>query len=279
VVVQTPVYRPFFRAVEIMNRRLVTNPLVREGLEYRMDLDGLAASLDGSVRLLLLCSPHNPVARVWTPEELRDLGNLCRERGVIVVSDDIHSDLVMPGHTYTPLAALGDDFAAGTVTCSSPSKTFNIPGAGCAFVVIPDAEKRAAFQRAGRRTSALDLPNIFSVTAAEAAYRGGGGWLDGLIPYLRDNYLFLKDFLGRELPDVRVFPQEGTYVVWLDFRGLGLGDREVESALTDARVRLNAGSAFGQGGEGFQRLNIACPRGTLREGLRRIAEAFSGGGK
>ena len=279
VVVQPPVYGPFFRAVEALGRRLTPNPLIRDGMRYRMDLEGLETLLDGGVGLLILCSPHNPVARVWDPEELLALGNLCRDRGVVIVSDDIHSDLIMPGKTFTPLAALGEDLAANSVTCSSPSKSFNIPGAGSAFAVIPDPEKRDAFRRAAERMGAMDMPNLFSAAAAEAAYREGEEWLEEVKSYIWDNYLFLEDFCRRRLPDLRVHPLEGTYVVWIDFRGLGLSAREMDTALRDARVRPSPGEIFGPGGEGFYRLNIACPRELLRQGLERIAAAFPGTGK
>lgn len=276
VAVQTPVYPPFFRAVERLNRRLAVNPLRRNGCRYSMDLEGLDALAGDGVKLLLLCSPHNPVARVWTGEELRELGGLCRDRGIVIVSDDIHSDLIMPGGRFVPLAALEDEFARITVTCMAPSKTFNIPGSSCALTVIPDPELRSAFVRAGDRTAALSLPGIFETVAAEAAYRNGGEWLDALIPYLRENYNFMKNFFAERLPSIRVFPQEGTFVTWLGFQAYGLGERELQDVLlTEARVKLNAGSFFGPGGEGFQRLNIACARSTLREGLERMAGAFA----
>jgi cystathionine beta-lyase len=275
VVIQTPVYPPFARAVKVTGRRLVLNPLVREGLRWRMDLAQLASVIDGA-KLLILCSPHNPVGRVWTPAELKELGALCVSRGVTVVSDDIHCDLVMPGQRFAPLASLGLEFAQNTLTCMAPGKTFNIPGVGSAFSVIPNPKLREAFRRAGEKTAMLSIQGVFSVAAAGAAYRYGGAWLDELLPYLRDNYLFLKEFCARELPRVGVTELEGTYLAWLDFSAYGLGDREVTRVLREkARVRLNDGPSFGTGGEGFQRLNFGCPRAVLKEGLERIAEAFA----
>lgn len=277
VVIQSPVYRPFYHAVEVLKRRLVLNPLKIEGGTYRMDLGQFDAVADRGTKLLILCSPHNPVARVWTEEELKNLGELCLAKGIRVVSDEIHGDLIMPGRRFTPLAALSASFAANTVTCAAPSKTFNIPGAGSAFVVIPDPDLRAAFRKAGEKTAALDLPNLFSVTAAEAAYRTGEAWLEALIAYVWENYLFVKDFFAEKLPRVRVFPQEGTYVVWLDFRDYGMDAAALKDLLLEqARVRLSWGETFGLGGEGFQRINIACRRETLRRSIEGIARVFSG---
>jgi cystathionine beta-lyase len=278
VAVQSPVYRPFYRAVEVMGRRLVLNPLRISGGRYEMDFDHLESVLGGGVKVLIFCSPHNPVARVWTKEELRRLGELCCKKNIVIVSDDIHSDLVMPGHRFVPLAALEEAAAARTITCFAPSKTFNIPGTGCAFIVIPDPDLREAFRKAGEKTSALDMPNLFSAAATEAAYRTGGPWLEALVPYIQGNYEFLKKYLAEHLPQVVVFPLEGTYVAWLDFRSFRISDEALENLLLkEAKVKLNGGPIFGPGGEGFQRINIACSRGVLEEALRRIVQVFRGG--
>jgi cystathionine beta-lyase len=276
VVVQPPVYPPFSRAVNRMQRRLVYNPLTRSARGYRMDLSHLESVLEKKTKLLLLCSPHNPVGRVWTAEELRDLGELCGRRGVIVVSDEIHCDLIMPGGRFTPFASLSGVFAENSVTCVSPSKTFNIPGIGGSFALIPNPKLRRAFCRAGERTAALGLPGLFSGIAAQAAYAHGEGWLDELLVYLAGNQRYLKEFLQSRLASLAVFPVEGTYLAWLDFRAYGLSDRELTNILRGkAGVRLNDGPSFGPGGEGFQRLNFACPGEDLRVGLEKIAAAFS----
>jgi cystathionine beta-lyase len=275
VVIQTPVYPPFSRAVKVFGRRLVLNPLVRDGFRYRMDFEHLASVIDEKTKLLILCSPHNPVGRVWTESELVELGELCLKRGVVIMSDDIHCDLVMPGRRFISLASLREDFALNTLTAIAPGKTFNIPGAGSAFTVIPNPKLRQAFRLAGEKTALLHLPGLYSGVAAEAAYRFGETWLAELLPYLRDNYLFLKDFFARELPRVKVTELEGTYLAWLDFSAYGLSDAALTKILLEkARVRLNDGPSFGEGGAGFQRLNFACPRAVLREGLERIAAAF-----
>ena len=276
VVIQPPVYPPFSRAVRCMSRRLVENPLRRDGQRYRMDLRQLEAAADKDTKLLLLCSPHNPVGRVWDEGELRELGELCGKRGIVIVSDEIHCDLLMPGNRFVSLLSLGAAFAENTITCVSPSKTFNIAGIGGSYVFIPNANLREKFRRSAERTSALSLPGLFSGIAAEAAYRSGEKWLDEVLLYVWNNYLYLKDFFARQLPSLTVFPVEGTYLAWLDFSAYGLSDARITSVLREeAQVRLNDGPSFGTGGEGFARLNFACGRQTLAEGLRRIAEAFS----
>jgi cystathionine beta-lyase len=275
VVIQTPVYPPFARAVKVLGRRLVVNPLARDGLRYRMDFDHLESVIDKETKLLILCSPHNPVGRVWAEDELRALGEICLARGVIIVSDDIHCDLVMPGGRFVPLAPLSAELERNTLTVTAPSKTFNIPGVGSAFAVIPNPELRRAFRLAGEKTALLGLSGLYNATAAEAAYRYGETWLGELLPYIRDNYLFLKDFCARRLPRLGVTELEGTYLAWLDFSAYGLSDADLTKTLLEkARVRLNDGPSFGKGGGGFQRLNFGCARATLREGLERIAGAL-----
>jgi cystathionine beta-lyase len=276
VVIQTPVYPPFARAVKVLGRRVLVNPLVREGLRYRMDLDHLKALTGKETRLLILCSPHNPVGRVWSEGELAALGELCLARGLVIVSDDIHCDLIMPGSRFVPLAPLSGELERNTLTVIAPSKTFNIPGVGSAFTVIPNPELRQAFRLAGEKTALLNIGGIYNGLAARAAYRFGAAWLEELLPYLRDNYLFLKDFFAKNLPLAGVTELEGTCLAWLDFSAYGLDDASLkETLLKKARVRLNEGPSFGKGGEGFQRLNFGCPRATLQEGLERIASVFA----
>jgi cystathionine beta-lyase len=275
VVIQPPVYPPFARAVQVLGRRPVLNPLAREGLRYRMDLGHLESAIDSGTKLLILCSPHNPVGRVWAEGELAALGELCLARGLLIVSDDIHCDLVMPGSRFVPLAPLSAELGRNTLSVLAPNKTFNIPGVGSAFTVIPNPKLRQAFRLAGEKTALLNTGGIYNGLASLAAYRFGAAWLAELLPYLRDNYLFLKDFFAKNLPRVKVAELEGSCLAWLDFSAYGLGDARLkETLLKKARVRLNDGPSFGKGGEGFQRLNFGCPRATLKEGLERIASAF-----
>jgi cystathionine beta-lyase len=211
------------------------------------------------------------VARVWRREELEGLAEICLRRGLIVVSDEIHCDLVLPGHRHLPTAALSPELARRTVTLLSATKTFNLAGLGGSLAVIPDPEMRQCF-RAAMQVHWTGVASACSVAGAEAAWRHGAPWLERVLDYVAANYRYLVEFLGARLPAVRALPLEGTYLAWLDMRALGLSDAQLkERILRQARVWLDDGPKFGRGGEGFQRLNLACPRATLREALRRLA--------
>jgi len=273
VVIQPPVYYPFALRIRGTGRRVVENPLLlRDGL-WTMDLDGLERVIDSGTRMLVLCSPHNPVGRVWDRRTLERLARICRERGVRVVSDEIHFDLVMPGHRHVPIASVSAESAANTVTLTSITKTFNFGGLGGSLTLIADEELRKRFV-ASQHAFAV-APNAVAVAAAEAAWRHGDRWLDELLDYLRGNDEILREFVAKHLPKVRVFPLEGTYLAFLDMRGLGLSDAALRDRLLhEARVWLDEGSKFGRGGEGMQRMNLACSRSTLRRALERLAQAF-----
>jgi cystathionine beta-lyase len=275
VVIQPPVYYPFASSIRSNAREVLENPLRLEGGGYTLDLEQLEASLSPRARMILLCSPHNPVARVWRREELEGLAEVCLRRGLIVVSDEIHCDLVFPGHRHLPTAALSGELARRTVTLLSPTKTFNLAGLGGSLAVIADPELRGQFRAAKERLWS-SVANACSVVSAEAAWRHGAPWLERVLAYVAGNYRFLQDFLAARLPAARAFPLEGTYLAWLDFRALGLTDAELKRRiLRGARVWLDDGPMFGTGGRGFQRLNLACPRATLQEALRRMAAALS----
>jgi len=275
VVIQPPVYFPFEASIRRNGREVLENPLVLEGGRYVMDLDALEHALDPRTRLLILCSPHNPVSRVWRREELERLAEVCLRRELVVVSDEIHCDLVLPGHRHLPTAALSGEIARRTVTLLSATKTFNLAGLGGSLAVIPDPELRRRF-RAAKEALWTGVANPCSVTAAEAAWRYGAPWLEQVLAYVAGNYRYLVDFLSARLPAAGVFPLEGTYLAWLDFRALGFSDEELkERILRRARVWLDDGPMFGTGGRGFQRLNLACPRATLAEALERMARALS----
>jgi cystathionine beta-lyase len=275
VVIQPPVYHPFASSIRNNGRELLENPLRLEGSRYSPDLEHLEASLTARTRLLLLCSPHNPVARVWRREELEALAELCLRRGLIVVSDEIHCDLVLPGHRHLPTAALSAEVAQRTVTLLSATKTFNLAGLGGSLAVIPDPRLRRRF-RAAKEALWTSAANAFSVVAAEAAWRHGAPWLERVLAYVAGNFGLVQDTLAASLPAARVFPLEGTYLAWLDFRALGFPDAELKRRiLREARVWLDDGPMFGSGGQGFQRLNLACPRAILREALRRMVRALS----
>jgi len=274
VIIQPPVYRPFRLAVENNGRRLIQNTLVNQDGYYRMDLESLESQIDDQTRLLILCSPHNPVSRVWRAEELKELINLCFNRGIIIISDEIHADLIMPGFTHLPTSQTSSEAAEITVTCTAPNKTFNIAGLEMGNAIIPNHRLRARFQQALLKAG-LFLANTFGVVATEVAYREGEKWLTAVINYIHQNYLFLQEYFGHYLPEIKITPLEGTYLAWLDFRAFHLSDKELqEKLLRKAKVWLDEGPKFGQGGQGFQRLNLACPRGLLEEALERIVTAF-----
>jgi cystathionine beta-lyase len=275
VIIQQPVYHPFSYAIQNNKRILLNNQLQIQDGRYVMDLDHLKKSIDGSTRLLILCSPHNPVGRVWTKEELLQLAEICLENNIIIVSDEIHGDLILEGHIHTPTAILSEEIANITVTCTAPTKTFNIAGLGVANTIISN---KSLYERyfAAVNNAGLEMTNVFAKAASEAAYNHGEEWLAHLLDYLQGNYEFLVSFLKSHIPQVSVFPLEGTYLAWLDFHKLGLSDPELKKFLIQkAKVWLDEGTKFGGGGEGFQRVNIGCPRKLLEEGLIRIANAIS----
>lgn len=276
VVIQPPVYYPFAAGIRRNGRTVAENPLRLEGGRYGMDFEQLERAADAGARLLIFCSPHNPVARVWRREELERLADICLRRGLLVLSDEIHCDLLQPGFRHLPTAALSPEMAGRTLTFLSATKTFNLAGLGGSLAVIPDPSLRRRFLEL-RAALWTGLANAFSVAATEAAWRYGGPWLDRVLEYVGDNFRFLSGFLAHRLPSARVFPLEGTYLAWIDFRGLGFSDEDLkERILRRARVWLDDGPMFGAGGQGFQRLNLACPRATLAAALERIAAALAG---
>ncbi|UCG39213.1 MAG: pyridoxal phosphate-dependent aminotransferase [bacterium] len=278
VVVQPPVYYPFFGAITANGCEVVNNELVRVDGLYRMDLGALDRMVDASTRMLILCSPHNPGGRVWSRAELEDLAGFCLSRDILILSDEIHHDLVYEGHTHTVLATLDPDIAGRVVTCTSASKTFNLAGTMTGNVIIPDEGLRRRYQLQMTKCG-LYAPNRFGPLAAKAAYDHGEPWLEQLLVYLRAN----RDLVDREardkLPGVTSMPLQGTYLAWLDFRETGLPAEEVVRRVqAEAKLALNHGATFGQGGEGHMRLNFACPRGMLREALSRLTRVFGAEG-
>lgn len=273
IIIQPPVYPPFFAVVKNNGRQLVSNPLKFADGKYRMDLENLEKQIDARTKLLILCSPHNPVGRVWTREELTQLGELCLRRNILIVSDEIHCDLILRGHQHTPLASLSDELAQNTITCVAPSKTFNIPGLYTAAAIIPNARLRAQFNTV-RENLGLEGTNIFGLAGFHAAYRDGAEWLDQLLEYLQGNVEFLQNYFKNSIPRIPFIVPEGTYLAWLDARGLGLDEAGLRKWMRErARVAMNEGHTFGEEGRGFLRLNFGCPRATLAEIARRIEQA------
>ncbi len=274
VITQTPAYNCFFSSIRNNGCRLLDNPLIREegpdGFTYRIDYAGLEAlAADPSARLLILCNPHNPTGRVWTRDELERVAAICRRHGVRVVSDEIHCELTMPGYSYTPYATVDEE----AIVCCSPSKAFNIAGLQIANIVAPDEATQARIDRAINDNEVCDV-NPFGVVALEAAYNHGGQWLDELVQYLHGNYMMLRRFFAEHLPALAVGHLEATYLAWVDVRPLGVDSEELERiALDRGKVWVNAGSMYGL--DGYIRINMACPRAVLAEGLQRLAAVIA----
>ncbi|GED29990.1 MalY/PatB family protein [Brevibacillus centrosporus] len=275
VIIQPPVYHPFTSVVADNGREVVHNPLKYEEGRYFMDFEDLRQKMDPSVKLLILCNPHNPGGRVWTKEELTELGNICLENNVMVISDEIHGDLILKGHKHIPFAAISEEFAQNSIICTAPSKTFNMAGMQTSNIIIPNQEYREAFQKM-MSTLVLRMTNTFGVVATEAAYRHGDEWLDQLLVYLQGNLDFLTEYIETHIKGIKVIQPEGTYLVWLDCRELGMDTKGLQEFMgKQAKVAVNQGHVFGPGGEQFIRLNMACPRSLIEEGLERIAKAVS----
>jgi len=269
-----PLYPPLLRVAGNVGITMDAVDLARSaGGRYEVDLDALARAITPRTRVLLLCNPHNPVGRVWRREELRRMADLCRSRGLAIVADEIHSDLVFSGHRHVPIAALDPEVAERTITLMAPSKTWNLAGLKLGLAVIPNGALRERF--AAARADLVYGVNILGYTAALAAYRDGGPWLVELLRYLEANRDFVVDYVRRQLPGVALAPPEATYLAWLDCRETGIRDGDPFTFfLENARVALSDGTTFGRGGPGFVRLNFGCPRAILTEGLDRMRAAL-----
>jgi len=272
VIVQPPVYAPFHAVPKSVGCRLMLNPLKLEDGRYRFDLEQFEQCAAEGARLLLLCSPHNPVGRVWLQDELLDLLDICERYAITVVSDEIHADLVYPGKHHTPLARLGGG-KVKIVTAVAPSKTFNIPGLGLSALVVPDEQDRAGIAKAFQ-TLHVGSANPFSNAAFEAAYLGGAGWLEALLAYLDETCRFVAEYLQQNLPQIKLIVPEGTFLLWLDCRAMGLNDKQLQRFFVEqAGVGLSPGIIFGEQGSGFMRMNITVPRKVIAEALEKIAGA------
>jgi len=271
VIVQTPVYHCFFASIRNNECECLSNQLIYKDGTYTVDFDDLEEKTsDSRAKLLILCNPHNPVGRVWSREELTRIGNICLKSGITIVSDEIHCDLVYQGYRHTPFVSINDDFCYRSVTCTAPSKTFNIAGLQCANIHAMDENIREKIDKA-LKINEVSAINPFAVEALIAAYNDSEDWLEELINYLYDNYLYLKDFFARRFPQLSVLPLEATYLVWVDCSMLNRTSKELaEILLEKGNLWVNAGTMYGAGGENFIRLNIACPRQLLDEGLRKI---------
>ena len=276
ILIQQPVYYPFANMIHQNERVLVDSPLRLIEGHYEIDFEDFEQKIiEHSVKLFILCSPHNPVGRVWTRAELEQLAAICLRHNVIVIADEIHEEFVRPGFRHIPFASLSEEAAAITVTCTSPSKTFNLAGLQISNIFIRNAQLRRRFKEELGRTG-YDEPNTLGLTGAKAAYEHGAEWLTQLLAYIEENYARTKSFLAAHLPKVKIIEPEGTYLLWLDFSAYGLTDEALnEKIIRDAHLWLDDGPIFGAGGSGFQRINIACPWATLETGLQNLAEAFA----
>ncbi len=274
VLVQTPVYPPFMSVVKENGRELVTSTMIDGGPRYEIDWKDFEAKLREGVKLFIHCNPHNPVGRQWTRNELLRMGELCLRYGVVVLSDEIHSDLALFGNRHTVMASLSGPIAANTVTLMAPSKTFNVAGTMNSVVVASNPALREAFARELNATH-INGGNIFGHVAFKAAYLHGAPWREALLRYLESNIEMAEKFFAAEMPQVRMYKPECSFLVWLDFRGTGLSHAEVGDRLVNrGLVGLNDGESFGPGGTGFRRLNIGSPRSVIADGLNRIRKSF-----
>jgi len=277
VIIQPPVYHPFAMRITANGRRVVENALRLAGERWEIDFDDLERRIDERTRMLILCSPHNPVSRVWSREDLQRLAAICVSGNVIIVSDEIHCDLVMPGFRHIPVASVSEEASSRSVTLVAATKTFNLAGLGGSLAIVPDADMRRRLDAAQHAVFA-GIGNAFAAAASEAAWRTGAQWLDELLAYVQGNYRFTVSFLSKRLAAVRAFPLEGTYLALLDMRALGLTDDELTDLLQrEGGVWLDEGRRFGCGGQGMERLNLACPRATLSDGLERVVRALAPG--
>ena len=272
VLYQTPVYYPILQAPALTGRTAQEMELTREpDGRYEIDFDRFEAAMTGDTRLFIVCNPHNPVGRVYQRSELERLASICLQHGVVICSDEIHCDLVYPGHHHIPIASLSPEIAQRTITLMAPSKTYNIAGLQCSVAIIPNPELRKKMTHT--HTGLVHGMNVMGYTAALAGYRHGQPWLDEVLRYLEGNRDFLYEYVEANLPGVSMSKPEGTYLAWLDCRDAGIPGNPHEFFLQEARVALNDGATFGRGGEGFVRLNFGCPRATLEEGLDKVRTA------
>ncbi|TCU79143.1 cystathionine beta-lyase [Tissierella praeacuta] len=274
VIIQPPVYPPFYRVIENNNRRVVENFLIYKDNKYIMNIDDLEKNIDKDVKMAMICSPHNPVGRVWKKEELEVFGNLCLKNNIIMISDEIHCDLTFSNYKHIPLASISDEFANNTITFMAPSKTFNIAGLFASVAIIPNEKLRKLYNDTIENME-ITHTNGFSIIGFEAAYKYGKNWLSQAIRYIEDNADFAVDYINKNIPEIKTYKPEGTFLMWLDFKSLGKTSEEINELLINkGKVQLNNGATFGTAGEGFFRLNIGCPREVLKEGLDRIKKAI-----
>lgn len=275
IIIQTPVYHPFFSTISNNGRIILQNPLIEEGMKYSIDYKNLEELALQGAKMIIISNPHNPVGRVWTKDELTRLGAICVKNKILVVSDEIHSDLIIKPYKHTPFASLNEEFKLNSVTFASTSKTFNLAGLFTGHAIIPNAELLKKYNQTLEATGA-GMGNIFGFEAVKAAYTSNGEqWLEELLDYINGNAMLVKEFIDINLPKIKLSELQGTYLMWLDFREFGLDDESINNLLINkAEVGLNKGNVFGEEGKCFQRMNIACPRSTVQKALEMIHKVF-----
>jgi cystathionine beta-lyase len=283
IILQQPIYHPFFSVVTNSGCQIVNSPLKLIEGRYEIDYEDLERKLataagmrpmPSRVKAIILCNPQNPVGRLWDKEELARLGEIVIRHGAIVISDEIHCEILFKGYTHTPFASISEEFAQNSIVCMAPSKTFSLAGLEASSIIIPNKKLRDEFTNT--RAGLVPGPNLFGLTALEAAYRHGDEWLEQVLDYLQGNLDFTLEYFETRIPRIKVIKPQGTYLLWLDCRELGLNDKALHDFMCQkARVGFDDGYIFGREGSGFQRMNIACPRPLLEEALRRIEEAVN----
>ncbi len=272
VLIQPPVYYPFMRQILGTGRQIVENPLKLENGYYTMDFKDMEKKIDDRTKMIILCSPHNPISRVWKKDELKKLAEICKKKDILIISDEIHNDLILGDIKHTCTATVSEDAMQRTVTLVAPSKTFNLAGLTNANAIIPNKKLRDELRY--QITKGSGHSNIFGMAAQDAAFNHGEAWLDELLAYLKGNLKFLEEFIAKRLPDFKMYPLEGTYLAWVDCSCLGLNDEELmEFMLKKAKLWLDEGTLFGYGGSMFMRFNIATPRSILKQALENLEKA------
>nr|WP_074349540.1 MalY/PatB family protein [Proteiniborus sp. DW1] len=276
IIVMSPVYYPFYHAIERNDRNIVKNPLISTGTSYKINYEDLEEKAkDPKNKVLLFCSPHNPTGRVWTKEELEKVADICLRNNVFIISDEIHNDLIMPGHKHTVFATISEEVKNNMIVCTAPSKTFNIAGLQNSNIIIPNQNIRERYNKV-LESNAIGLVNMIGLKACEIAYTQCEDWLEQLIELIYHNHLELKKYIQENIPQIKVYDLEGTYLQWLDFNAFGLSNEQLEELMhKKAELYFDEGYVFGEEGSGFERWNIACPTQVMMEGLERLKKVFA----
>ena len=275
VIVQSPVYHPFYNSIKDNKRNVVTNPLIYKDGRYQMDYDDLERKIDSKTKLLILCSPHNPVGRVWTKEELSKLAEICLKNNIKIISDEIHFDIVYKDSKHTVLANISDEIMDNSIICTAPSKTFNIAGIQVSNIIIPNEKMRQRYVKE-LEVDHIGSPNSIAETVLIAAYNDSKDWLDSAVDYIEKNKDYFINYVNREIPQLKVIKPEGTYLLWVDCSGLGMDRDELRDFFVNkCKIAFNHGEMFGEEGKLFQRVNIACPLAIIEEALYKIKEAVN----